>query len=628
MKKLVSIAVISILLTSAFYALNVNIAHSQLTTLTPGQPATITQTLDVNVVFVGFDPSWIDVPAFNSWQLPDLDNVIRSRLWYGIVEPLGLHFDFTYNVIFSEDIDADFDDDYFTYIIGIGTPPGLTLRQQSYNGLSAAERSGYTIPAPNYMVEAEQAESWLEANAPRLGIDAVNEYTLFFLNGYDYYPAHTYWFIDEPDPDTGVVFGAYGSRVLTAWGGQFGRSWFLDVSAGPDRFLFRSLLPNPSTYSTAVRPIWEFTQLGGYRTDLTERLAKITRGVGVDMLFTPSPLYPPYIQPPVLPEHIQFDVNMFEQNPTFASEVYNGADWFQPDVMTAAYEDFEPYLTFSATFQDRMLTDYPVLKKALENFFSGNPYSIFGKRSPYYDAAAGGIDLHLYFSSTLFRFLTEEEGSQADYSVPIFSYAVDDDYMGVQWGLGGFADDNWVDGTQEYIETFNTPYWAAVGYGYTLTAIHEAGHHICLSHPHDGYDPVTGSVGALIGQSAWAGDHSYTVMNYHDITYHFGVFNKDSMYRYMTIEYLNYANKILKWIYDNPHAGDVADMIANADTLATDALADYQAMNYLSAVEKMKSAYDTIVEAALTLKIALEPYNWHSTYKARTVTIYDPLVDP
>jgi hypothetical protein len=143
-------------------------------------------------------------------------------------------------------------------------------------------------------------------------------------------------------------------------------------------------------------------------------------------------------------------------------------------------------------------------------------------------------------------------------------------------------DDNWVDGTQEYIYTFNSPYWASMliaGYGFTETAIHEAGHHLALSHPHDGYGPVYNFAGL---QLAWAGDHSYTVMNYHNNVLHFGVFNKDSMYRYMTIEYLNYANKILEMIDENPHAGDVAGMVASADALATAAVVDYQAMNYLS----------------------------------------------
>jgi len=33
------------------------------------------------------------------------------------------------------------------------------------------------------------------------------------------------------------------------------------------------------------------------------------------------------------------------------------------------------------------------------------------------------------------------------------------------------------------------------------------------------------------------------------------------------------------------------------------------------------------VQAALSLQIPLENYNWHSTYKARTETLYDPWVE-
>ncbi|MEM3404473.1 MAG: hypothetical protein QXJ17_08065 [Nitrososphaeria archaeon] len=613
--KHVTVTLIILILT---FSLNLGffpVQASSLTTLTPGIPATIEQDLQINVVFVGFDPSWIDESVFLSWQLPDYSTIIRSRSWYGVTEPLGLVFNFDYNLVFAP---TSFAENLFEYIPTVSIEGPLYSRQIWYNGLSTEERAGFTIEGSNYYVDAPSVELWLEENADSLGIDAVNQYTIFFINGLDNYFPHSYWFVDEPDPDTGVVFGAYGSRQMTGWGGQFGRTWFLDLSAGPDRFLFET---STKTYESGVRPIWEFDVYGGYRTDLTERLAKIARFVGVDMLFTPSPLYPTYLQPPLLPQHIQFDVNMFEN-----SSMYIGSDWFNPSIVEESYEDFEPYLDFSVSFQDRQLMKYPVLNKAFANFASGNPYSIFGRKSPYWWAASYGIDFHLYYKDQLFKFLTTVEGSQADYSVPIFAYAVDDEQMGVQFGLGGFADDNWLDGTQEYVQVFNTPYWANVGYGYTLTTIHETGHHLGMSHPHDGYDPVYGEAESALGQAAWVGDHSYTVMNYHDITYHFGVFNKDSMYRYMTITYLNYANKILAMISKNPNSGKVASMIQWADDKATSALEDYQDMNYYGSVTKMKLVYDKIVDAALKLHIPLESSNWQSSYKGPTITLFDPLL--
>jgi hypothetical protein len=357
-------------------------------------------------------------------------------------------------------------------------------------------------------------------------------------------------------------------------------------------------------------------------------------------LFTPSPLYPPYHQPPLLPETILLDQNMFEESST-----YNGALAYNPADVAAVHEDLQPYLNFVGTFQDNALADYPVLKKVFENWNNAGLYgvvdpstglviypSIFGHKSKdYWWAAYYGIDNHLYFKDQLFRFLTTFEGTQADYSVPIFSFAVDDSYMAGQAGLAGLSDDNWVDGTPEYVYEWNTPYWAGVGYGFTETAIHEAGHHMGMSHPHDGYDPVYGEV-YYTGHWVWSGDQSYTVMAYNDLTHNFGVFNKDSMWRYMTVVYLNYANKISGQIMSNPHAGDVAGMIGDADASATAALADYQNMNYLGAVTKMKTAYDTVVQAALSINIQIEPYNWHSAYKATTRTAtsftYNPASDP
>lgn len=634
--KYTAIAIAMLFVVSSF-AFAVRPSVSPPTTLTPGEPATITQTLDINVVFVGFQPAWIDMPTFNSWMLPHYSTVVRSRLWYGIVEPLGLEFDFVYHVSFAT---PAFESALFAYIPTVSYPGPRYSRQNWYNALPLSQKYGsnYIIPSPNNYVDAAAVESWLEANAlPMLGIDALNEYTIFFINDFDTTFTHSYEYIAEPDPDTGAVFGHYGSRQQIGFGGKSGRSFFVDLASGPDRFLFSS---TTTTYTTYLRPIWEynFYGFGGTLTPvhLGRRLGQVTRFVGVDMLFTPSPLYPPYIQPPVLPEHIQIDVNMFENSmggyywSGIYCPPYNGAPNLKPSVITSAYQDFEPYLTFSTTFEDRQLTDYPVLKKVFENWASDATDSIFGHKSKYYWMYADyQIDFLLYLNEQLFRFVTQEEGSQADYSIPIFSFAVDDWYMGDWWGLGGRADDNWLEGTQRFTYTFNTPYWAnmaVAGYGFTLTTIHEAGHHVGMSHPHDGYDPVYGEGGW--GQFAWVGDHSYTVMNYHDDTYHFGVFNKDSMYRYMTIEYLNYANKILGMIMENPHAGDVAGMIAYANAQATAALVDYQNMDYLGAVTKMKDAYDTIVDAALLLHIPLEPYNWHSTYKTRTETLFDPLIDP
>ena len=86
--------------------------------------------------------------------------------------------------------------------------------------------------------------------------------------------------------------------------------------------------------------------------------------------------------------------------------------------------------------------------------------------------------------------------------------------LGDQFGLLGFADDNWVDGTQSHVFMFDSPEYRALGYGFTTTGIHEFGHHIGMSHPHDGYDSEQdldfGAAGPF--EFAWSGDESNTAM--------------------------------------------------------------------------------------------------------------------
>ena len=55
-----------------------------------------------------------------------------------------------------------------------------------------------------------------------------------------------------------------------------------------------------------------------------------------------------------------------------------------------------------------------------------------------------------------------------------------------------FADDDYVTGTQSYVFSFISPEIVEAGYGLTTTQIHEVGHHLGMSHPHDGYDRETG----------------------------------------------------------------------------------------------------------------------------------------
>jgi hypothetical protein len=91
-------------------------------------------------------------------------------------------------------------------------------------------------------------------------------------------------------------------------------------------------------------------------------------------------------------------------------------------------------------------------------------------------------DLFLFHNDQINQFIDGD----AEYEVPVFLYNTPNALSA--GGLLGFADDNWRDGTQSYVFGFLAPLLRAAGYGFTSTTIHEVGHHLGISHPHDGYD--------------------------------------------------------------------------------------------------------------------------------------------
>ena len=64
----------------------------------------------------------------------------------------------------------------------------------------------------------------------------------------------------------------------------------------------------------ALPPIWEYLTAGGYRAAaaITADLARVTRFVAINLLFTSSPLYPPYLSPLRLPGSVNLDINTYE----------------------------------------------------------------------------------------------------------------------------------------------------------------------------------------------------------------------------------------------------------------------------------------------------------------------------
>jgi hypothetical protein len=524
------------------------------------------------------------------------DPVVRYPNFYGLPgRPMGLHFDFNYNLTFAS---QNFTDQFFRHLGSIGAPGDLTVYQQDYND---QENNVLDVADPVLYIDAPSVEQYLMNHSRRLGIDPGHSYTIFFINWYGRsdFQFHVYTKTDEPDPDTGYNFGELrDSRKIIAWGGEHGRTWFYDLSAGPEYNTTNWNVDDPDLTGDGVEeyrmpPVWEYTP-GGYRDPaaLSTDLGYVTRFVGIDLLFTTSPLYDPLVTAPQLNGDKVVHIEMFEDDPGS-----NGLDWIDPGLAYAEFERFEPYYDWQVALEDNDPID-PAAQRSFR-IFTGllnepDCWNMYG--TPF-------AQLYCYFHDNLGLYVPAYDAE--DYVGEVFAFNTTDDNMGNQYGLLGFADDNWMDGTQTYVFQFDTAGYRDLGYGFTSTTVHEMGHHIGLSHPHDGYDPEYNIDYGPDGffYFVWVGDESDTLMHYLALSNEFSKFDEDNMYRYEMAGYLNWANDLLDDILADPNAHEVLAYINRADNRASQAMVAFRRWDYAKAVSYAHDAYLLLTAAADELGI-------------------------
>lgn len=542
--------------------------------LNPGGLSDLPETVPVNVVFVGYDPPLIDQPSFLSALPQTYRPIVRSRLPYGITEELGLQYAFTYNVTFTT---AAWEDDLFAALASLAAPAPRTLFQEQYN---AQSRNVLEVEA-NHFIDAPSVEQWLIDHAPP-GVDTERN-TIFFINwwGRSDFMFHVYTKFGEPEPDTGYDFGVIReSRKIIAWGGtppddeETGlgtrgerRVWFHDLSAGPEAWTDNWNVDDADVDGDGqadyrLPPIWEYLTPRGYRGSgaLSADLARVTRFAAINLLFTSSPLYPPYLTPLRLPGTINLDVNTYEGwKGVDASRTYQTPALLLDEISelhsipyTSDQQDL-PFKQGARNCYQLWLND--------NRCYPNRPYPAFA-------------NLFLYSAFTLGA--TRNGGG--DYEGMLFNYVTEDNRDA---GFLGFADDNYVDGTQSGIFSFLSPAITALGYGLTTTQIHEFGHHIGMSHPHDGWDS---EMAIEYGPEAdfyfaWAGDESNSMMSYVDLNWDFSQFDRDNFNRFHAAGYIVNANAIAEDVLASANAGaGLAELDAADDEagLAKSSLASHE----------------------------------------------------
>lgn len=565
--------------------------------LRPGEIVTFEQKVPVNVVFIGYDKKDIDRQAFLDTLPSTYAPIVRYPPFYGIPgRDMGLKFNFDYNLSFKN---AEFSRKFFNYMKGIGVSGDSTVYQTAYND---QVNNVLDVNGPVLYIDAPSVEKWLAKN-----LENQKGYTVVFINWYNRpdFRFHVYTKTDEVDPDTGYNFGALrDSRKTIAWGGSSSRLWFYDLSAGPEAWTNNWNVDDLDLDGNGFEdyrmpPIWEYSA-GGFRdpSALSTDLGWITRFVGINLLFTSSPLYDPLVTAPSVGGDKIIHVNMLEDDPASL-----GTDWINMAEVKSRFTKFEPYYDWQTN-----LVDYnPIDANAQRAFRIAT--DLLPEDDCWNDYFTTFAELFCYFDQNRATYIPDYGG--ADYVAGIYAFNTTTDNLGSMGGLLGFADDNWVDGTQSYVFEFDTEEFRSIGYGFSTTTIHEAGHHFGLSHPHDGYDSEYG-IDYGPGDDfyfAWSGDESNTIMHYMDLSTQFGQFDQDNMYRYEMAGYLNWSNELLASILADPNAKSVRKNIEHANEYADKAVESFNKWKYLNAASNARRAYEELSAAADQLGISTPSMN-------------------
>ncbi len=567
--------------------------------LQPGAFVTYTQTIPVNLVFVGYE-------NLNQRDLLDAlpatyEPIVRVPKFYGLNgRQMGLHFDFKYRTI---NADIKFEDRFFNYLKESGHHGPLTAFQQAYND---QDKNVLDVKGPVLYIDAPSVETWLVSNSGALAIDPRQSYTVYFINWYDRkdFKFHVYSKADEPEPGSDTSRAITDSQFMIGWGGTSSKSWFLDLSAGPEFSSTNWVVDTPDLDGDGVEdyripPVWEYTQ-HGYRSRprLDDDLGLVTRYAAINLLFTSSPIYDPLVTAPDVGGKKVVHIELFEDDPDS-----HGVDFISTNTVFRELERLEPYYDW----QVRLERNNPIDPQAQRAFqiFSG----VLQEDDCWNEIGVPFAELFCFFQANYDQYIPAY-GPHDSVGVS-FAFNTTKEALGNIAGLVGFADDDWTTGTQTYNYLFSVEAYRTAGYGLTSATIHEFGHHIGISHPHDGYDFEQDIDYGPGGEFyfAWLSDESSTVMNYMGLNNGFSEFDRANMYRYEFAGYLNWSNALLGDILASPNAQREQNLLRQADRLAKKAQRHFAAWEYVAAADNARQAYERLLKAAERLGVETPTVN-------------------
>ena len=90
--------------------------------LSPGGQPRLTETVPVNVVFLGYEPGQVGQRAFTGQLARTYEPVVRSRLNYDVVEKLGITYKYDYRLKYT---DRAYEDRFFKQLSRLAEPAPL-----------------------------------------------------------------------------------------------------------------------------------------------------------------------------------------------------------------------------------------------------------------------------------------------------------------------------------------------------------------------------------------------------------------------------------------------------------------------------------------------------------------------
>jgi hypothetical protein len=593
---------------AALAALTSAPSASAFTTLDPGGPPRLTETVPVQVLFVGYERDLVPEAGMLA-ALPQRSKpTIWSRRAFGSPEDVGLDYRYDNRVVYA---DQAYEDGFFAELTRRSRPlrevnvnrREVTCHQQAYN---EQQRNVVDIPT-SYVIDAVSVERWLVEH-PAAGIDPRRN-TVVFINwwGRRDFRFHVYTKFGEPDVDTGSENGRYCGQMTIAGGGTgandeetgFGRDsrlWFHDLSAGPDwrtgnYNVDDADIDGDGTTDYRLPPVWEYLTPGGVRErgELAGDLQRVARYVAVDALFTASPLYPPYLTPDAFAEDVELDMQIYEGLPgvNATRDLFN-APLIRQEVSELLRAPLKASLQ-AKQYKDEARRCYRLFVLAV----SCHPERDSGT---YGTHGESNLFLQHALSQSSWR-----DGS-ADYEAALFGYVTNDHFA--YPGFSGYADDNWIDGTQSGVFVVIHPSALQNGFGPSQTSVHEYGHHFGLRHPFHSYDwEQNRDLGPLRNHFMWVGSEVNSVMSYQKTNYDFSQFDIDNANRFRAAAYLRSANLIAARVLANPGAAAGADELTEADARFADAQAALSSHDYPALFDNARAGYNAVMAAAHAARV-------------------------